>query len=80
MAGTLRPDPALQRFNAAKDNQGHFFRFTKKSAFFNVLVMGIIPASLAYFAYSKEGQYPLSRAFRKEPILEEEYVPRKKDL
>ncbi|KAF5210407.1 putative E3 ubiquitin-protein ligase [Clavispora lusitaniae] len=80
MAATLKPDPALQRFNAAKESQGHFFRFKTKSALFNVLVMGIVPAGLAYFAYSKEGQYPFSRVFRKEVVLEEEYVPRKKDL
>lgn len=80
MAGTLRPDPALQRFNAAKEKMGHYFRFKPKSAFFNLIAMGAIPVGLAYFAYSTDGQINFHRLYRKEPIFEEEYIPRKKDL
>ncbi|KAF3988311.1 hypothetical protein FT663_04051 [Candidozyma haemuli var. vulneris] len=80
MAGTLRPDPDLQRFNAAKEKMGHYFRFRPRSAFFNVIWMGVVPLSLTYLAYSYEGQLSFSRKFRKEVVLEEDYVPRKKDL
>lgn len=79
MAHTLHPDPALQRFNAAKEKLGHYFRFRPQSAFFNLIAMGAVPAGLFYFAYSMEG-LSLSRAFRTDVVLEEEYVPRKKDL
>lgn len=79
MAHTLKPDPALQRFNTAKEKMGHYFRFTPRSAFFNVVFMGVVPVGLAYYAYSAEG-LSLTRLFRNEVVLEEEYVPRKKDL
>lgn len=80
MAGTLRPDPEFQRFNTAKEKMGHYFRFTPRSAFFNVIFMGAVPTALAIMAYNQEGQLSFSRVFRKEPILEQEYVPRQKDL
>lgn len=81
MAGTLKPDPAFQRFNAAKESYGTYFRFTPKSIAFNLLMMGAIPAGLAYYAYSSDGQSPLRRLYRTSPILGgEEYVPRDKDL
>lgn len=80
MAGTLRPDPALQRFNAAKEKMGHYFRFTTKSAMFNVFFMGVVPVGLALMAYDQAGQWSWKRVFRKDVVLEEEYVPRKKDL
>lgn len=80
MAATLRPDRALQRFNTARENLGHNFRFTTKSAVFNLFFMGIVPAGLAYWAYGQEGQISLFRRFRNDVVLEEEYVPRQKDL
>lgn len=80
MAHTLKPDPAFQRFNTAKEQMGHYFRFTKRSAAFNLVMMGVIPAGLAYYAYNSEGQLLFTRPFRTAPVLEGEYVPRKKDL
>lgn len=80
MAATLKPDPALQRFNTARDKMGHYFRFTRKSAVFNVVFMGLIPAAMTYYAYSLEGQLSFNRLFRDKVVLEQEYVPRKKDL
>lgn len=79
MAGTLTPDPALQRFNAAKEKLGHYFRFTPKSALFNIVFMGIVPAGLAVMAYNQDGQINFFRKFRKDVVLEEDYIPRKKD-
>lgn len=79
MAATLKPDPALQRFNTAKEKLGHYFRFRPQSAIFNLVVMGAVPVGLAYYAYGAEG-LSFSRMFRKDVVLEEEYVPRKKDL
>lgn len=80
MAGTIRPDPELQRFNTAKEKMGHYFRFKPRSALFNVVAMGVVPVGLALYAYNTEGQMPFYRLLRKEPILEKEYVPRTKDL
>lgn len=81
MAHTLHPDPEFQRFNKTKELQGHYFRFKTRSALFNVLLMGIIPVGLTYYAYGSEGQLSWSRRFRKEKVLSgEEYVPRDKDL
>lgn len=81
MAGTLKPDPEFQRFNTAKELLGHHFRFKPRSALFNVVSMGIIPASLIYYAYKEEGQMSWNRRFRKEAVLSgEDYVPRAKDL
>lgn len=80
MAHTLKPDPAFQRFNAAKEMMGHYFRFKPRSAFFNVIFMGAVPVGLAVMAYSQEGQLGFFRPFRKEIVLEQEYVPRAKDL
>ncbi|EGV63348.1 hypothetical protein PSN45_004373 [Yamadazyma tenuis] len=80
MAGTLRPDRELQRFNTAKENAGNYFRFKPKSIIFNVLMMGIVPFGLAYYAYGSEGKVNFYRRFRKEPVLYKEYVPRDKDL
>ncbi|GEQ72133.1 hypothetical protein JCM33374_g5819 [Metschnikowia sp. JCM 33374] len=79
MAGTLRPDPEFQRFNTAKEKLGHYFRFTTRSALFNVFFVGVIPVGLTLMAYNKEGQ-SFSRLFRKDAVLDKEYVPRKKDL
>lgn len=81
MAGTLKPDPAFQRFNATKESLGTYFRFTPRSIVFNLLMMGAIPAGLTYYAYASDGQLPLVRRFRQAPVLSgEEYVPREKDL
>lgn len=81
MAGTLRPDPALQRFNTAKENLGHFFRFKPKSVVANVILMGLIPGSLIYYAYKEEGQMSWNRRFKTKNVLNgEDYVPRDKDL
>lgn len=80
MAGTLRPDREFQRFNAAKENAGNYFRFKPRSTIFNLIMMGAIPVGIAYFAYATEGQINFTRKFRKEPILNKEYVPREKDL
>ncbi|CUM65966.1 uncharacterized protein PRCAT00003620001 [Priceomyces carsonii] len=81
MAHTLKPDPALQRFNTAKEKIGYYFRFKPRSALFNVVFMGLIPAGLVYYAYGSDGQFNFLRAFRKHQVLSgEEYVPRNKDL
>lgn len=81
MANTIRPDRELQRFNVAKENLGNYFRFTKRSAFFNIVFMGLVPAGLALVAYNNEGQWSFSRRFRKSTVLSgEEYQPRDKDL
>lgn len=81
MAHTLKPDPSFQRFNKAKELQGHYFRFTTRSAVFNLIFMGLVPAGLTYFAYSNDGQLAWSRRFRKDKVLHgEEYEPRLKDL
>lgn len=80
MAATLRPDPEFQRFNTAKEKLGHYFRFRTRSALFNAFFMGVVPVGLAIMAYNQEGQLSFNRVFRKEPILEQEYIPRKKDL
>ncbi|KAK6197520.1 uncharacterized protein RJT21DRAFT_128832 [Scheffersomyces amazonensis] len=81
MAGTLRPDRELQRFNAAKENFGNYFRFKPRSAFFNIIAMGIVPFGLAYIAYGNDGQLSLYRRFRTENVLgAEDYVPRDKDF
>lgn len=75
MAGTLHPDKELQRFNQAKENASIYFRFKPRSAAFNIVFMGLIPFGLAYYAYANEGT-SFYRKFRKEPILNKEYVPR----
>ncbi|KAM9924475.1 hypothetical protein OXX80_011207, partial [Metschnikowia pulcherrima] len=31
-------------------------------------------------AYNQEGQYPFARVFRKDVVLDKEYIPREKDL
>lgn len=80
MAGTLHPDPEFQRFNKAKENAGNYFRFKPKSAFFNIIFMGLIPASIAYFAYANEGQINFYRKYRKDKVLYQEYELRDKDL
>lgn len=80
MAGTLHPDPEFQKFNAAKEKLGQYFRFKPRSAAFNIIFMGIVPAALTYVAYGYEGQVSLRRLYRKEAILDQEYVPRQKDL
>ncbi|KAK6457191.1 uncharacterized protein RJT20DRAFT_127349 [Scheffersomyces xylosifermentans] len=81
MAGTLRPDPELQRFNTAKEKLGHYFRFKPRSAIFNVVFMGLIPLGLTLAAYNLEGQLSFKRRFREAKILHgEDYVPRDKDL
>jgi len=81
MAGTLRPDRELQRFNTAKENLGNYFRFKPRSALFNIVFMGLVPGALAVWAYNNEGQWSFSRRFRKTPVLSgEDYVPRDKDL
>lgn len=81
MAGTLKPDASFQRFNLARDKLGDNFRFKPKSALFNIVFMGIIPAGFLYFAYAKDGQYNFHRQFRKDKVLHgEDYVPRVKDL
>lgn len=81
MAGTLRPDAELQRFNTAKEKLGHYFRFKPRSAAFNVVFMGLIPLGLSLYAYNTEGTLPFSRQFRTEKVISgEEYVPRDKDL
>lgn len=81
MAGTIKPDPAFQRFNAARENLGNYFRFKPRSIAFNLLMMGLVPAGLTYYAYASEGQVNLTRSFRTENVLSgEEYVPRDKDL
>lgn len=71
MAHTLKPDPAFQRFNTAKEKLGHYFRFRPQSVAFNVFAMGIVPVALAYYAYGAEG-LSFSRSFRKDVVLEEE--------
>lgn len=80
MAGTLRPDAEFQRFNRAKENVGNYFRFKPRSIVFNVIFMGLVPAGITYFNYYNDGQINFFRKFRKEPILNKEYVPRDKDL
>ncbi|OBA21723.1 hypothetical protein METBIDRAFT_41439 [Metschnikowia bicuspidata var. bicuspidata NRRL YB-4993] len=80
MAGTLRPDAEFQRFNTAKEKLGHYFRFTTRSALFNIVFAGLVPVGLTIMAYNQEGQYPFARVFRNDVILDQEYVPRKKDL
>lgn len=81
MAHTLKPDPAFQRFNRAKEVQGHYFRFTTRSALFNVLMMGIVPVGLTYWAYAENAQLNFHRKFRSTKIFDDdEYVPRDKDL
>ncbi|CAK7906060.1 hypothetical protein CAAN1_14S01882 [[Candida] anglica] len=81
MAATLKPDPQFSKFNALKESYGTYFRFTPRSIGFTVLMMGIIPASLTYFAYATEGQINHVRKFRQAKVLSgEEYVPRAKDL
>lgn len=80
MAGTLKPDPAYERFNLAKEKMGHYFRFKPRSALFNLVFMGVIPVGLTVWSYNTEGTYRLSKLYRKEPVLNPEYVPRKKDL
>lgn len=81
MAGTLKQDPALERFNTMKQKQGHYFRFTTRSTLFNLLFMGIIPLGGAYYAYSTEGKFNFYRKFRSEKVLHgEDYTPRAKDL
>ena len=78
MAGTLHPDKQFERYNVAKDKMGHYFRFKPRSAFFNILWMGIIPASLCYIAYANEGRISSVNRFRSEPVLLTDYVPRAK--
>ncbi|QWW23742.1 hypothetical protein CA7LBN_002543 [Candidozyma auris] len=73
MAGTLRPDPDLQRFNTAREKMGHYFRFRPRSAIFNAIWMGAVPLTMAYIAYNYEGQLSFQRKFRKDVVLEEEY-------
>lgn len=80
MAGTLTPDPEFQKYNAAKEKAGQYFRFKPRSVAFNVLFMGVIPAALTYLAYADEGQTSVARVFRNKPVFDQEYVPRKKDL
>lgn len=81
MAGTLRPDPAFQRFNVAKEKLGHYFRFKPRSALFNLIFAGAVPAGLTIFAYNYEGQFTFYRKFRQiNPFSGEHYVPRDKDL
>lgn len=81
MAHTLKPDPAFQKFNTAKERLGDNFRFKPRSALFNIIAMGIIPAGFVYFAYATDGKINFHRLYRKEKILSgEEYVPRDKDL
>lgn len=81
MAGTLKPDPAFQKFNTCRENFGNYFRFKPKSSVFALVTMGIIPAALTYFAYGVEGEYNFHRKFRNAPVLSgEHYVPRDKDL
>lgn len=81
MAHTLKPDPAFQKFNTAKELQGHYFRFKTRSAVFNLITMLAVPVGLTYFAYSQEGQVNFYRRFRETNVLYgEEYVPRDKDL
>lgn len=81
MAGTLKPDPALQRFNVLKERYGTYFRFTPRSVAFVALTMGVIPAGLTYFAYATDGQINYVRKFRQQKVLSgEEYTPRTKDL
>lgn len=78
MAGTLHPDKQFERYNVAKEKMGHFFRFKPRSALFNIIWMGIIPASIYYVAYSNEGYISTTDRFRKESVLLKDYVPRSK--
>lgn len=80
MAATLKPDPAYERFNVAKEKMGHYFRFKTRSALANLFFMGVIPVGLTVWSYNNEGLYSFSRKYRKEPVLNPEYIPRKKDL
>ncbi|WLF79466.1 hypothetical protein PVL30_003221 [Lodderomyces elongisporus] len=80
MAGTLHPDRELQRFNTAKEKIGQYFRFKPRSAFFAILTMGIIPVGLTMVAYNYEGVVSRRQVFRTQPVLENSYVPRDKDL
>ncbi|CAK9439691.1 uncharacterized protein LODBEIA_P37910 [Lodderomyces beijingensis] len=80
MAGTLHPDKELQRFNTARENLGQYFRFKPRSAFFNIIAMGAIPVGLVILGYNYEGKISMRDIFRKEPVLNKEYVPRDKDL
>lgn len=81
MAGTLKPDPAFQKFNTARESMGTNFRLRPGSIAFNVVAVGLIPAALTYYAYATEGQFGFHRQFRKDPVLYKgDYVPRDKDL
>lgn len=80
MAGTLKPDPAFQAFNTAKEKMGQYFRFTKRSALFNAVWMGMVPLAVTFIAYGRDGQFSFERQFRQERVLNDDYVPRVKDL
>lgn len=80
MAGTLTPDREFQRFNRAKENVGNYFRFKPRSILFNIFAMGIVPFGIFYYGYSHDGKDGFYRRFRQQPVLNQEYVPRKKDL
>ncbi|RCK66937.1 hypothetical protein Cantr_02577 [Candida viswanathii] len=78
MAGTLHPDREFERYNVAKDKLGHYFRFKPRSAFFNIIFMGLIPVGVFYLAYGTEGYVSIADRFRKQPVLLTDYVPRAK--
>ncbi|CAH2350642.1 hypothetical protein CLIB1423_02S01772 [[Candida] railenensis] len=81
MAGTLKPDPAFQKFNVLKEKYGTYFRFTPRSIAFVALSMVAVPSALTYFAYGTDGQINYNRKFRQAKVLHgEDYVPRAKDL
>lgn len=80
MAGTLRPDREFQRFNKAKENVGNYFRFKPKSIAFNIIAMGLVPFGIFYYGYANDGKVNFYRKFRQQPVLNQEYVPRQKDL
>ncbi|KAG7661678.1 uncharacterized protein J8A68_004831 [[Candida] subhashii] len=80
MAGTLHPDREFQRYNTAREKAGHYFRFKPRSVIFNIIFAGLIPVGLTIVAYKTEGQLPLTRRFRHQPVFETDYVPRDKDL
>lgn len=80
MAHTLKPDPAFQKFNTAKEQLGKNFRFTKKNSLFIAVFAGVVPVALTYFAYGNEGKMGFNRLLRESGGNERPYAPRDRDL
>ncbi|KAK0621328.1 hypothetical protein B0T17DRAFT_284685 [Bombardia bombarda] len=63
-------DPAIVRLGVMNSNRYKYFRWTKRTAWINVVFVGIIPGIVGYLAYTTDGKWDL-RAKRRGDLISE---------